>query len=142
MSAFFHKNIFLRTGFGLNDLHAISSRTISWSLFAMDGSGLHRRLNSGWEVSIMSKVLSLHVGKSTICSNPLSATISRKAWLVLMGYCLLVAVCSDQLISRRLKSSPIKYKSFFFSLWWYLFLPSCCSSKCRLFYLVEDKMHL
>jgi hypothetical protein len=47
MSAFFHKNIFLRTGFGLNGLHAISSRTISWSLFAMDGSGLHRRLNSG-----------------------------------------------------------------------------------------------
>ena len=64
----------------------------------------------------MSKVLSLHVGKSTICSNPLSATISRKAWLVLLGYFLLVAVCSDQLICRRLKLSPIKYKSVFVSL--------------------------
>lgn len=47
MSAFFHKNIFLITGFGLNGLHAISSRTISWSLFPMDGSGFHRSLNAG-----------------------------------------------------------------------------------------------
>jgi hypothetical protein len=47
MSAFFHKNIFLRTGFGLNGLHAISSRTISSSLFPITGSGLHRSLNAG-----------------------------------------------------------------------------------------------
>ena len=52
--------------------------------------------------------MSLRVGKSTICSNPSSATISRKARLVLIGYCLLVMVCSDQLISGRLKSPPIK----------------------------------
>ena len=47
MSVFFHKNIFLRTGFGLNGLHAISSRTISWSLDLIDGSGLHHSLNAG-----------------------------------------------------------------------------------------------
>ena len=47
MSAFFHKNIFLRIGFGLNSLHAISSRTISWSLFPIAGSGLHCSLNAG-----------------------------------------------------------------------------------------------
>ena len=47
MSAFFHKNIFLRTGFGFNGLRAISSRTISWSLFPIAGSGLHRSLNAG-----------------------------------------------------------------------------------------------
>jgi hypothetical protein len=38
--------------------------------------------------SIKSKVLSFLVGKSTICSKPLSATISRNVWLVLIGYCL------------------------------------------------------
>jgi hypothetical protein len=43
MSVFFHKNIFLRTGFGLNGLHAISSRTISWSLFPINGSGQKQR---------------------------------------------------------------------------------------------------
>ena len=47
MSVFFHKNIFLRTGFGLNGLHAISSGTISWSLFPVDGSGLYHSLNAG-----------------------------------------------------------------------------------------------
>lgn len=47
-------------------------------------------------------------GKPTVCSKPSSATISRKTWLVLIGYCLLVMVCSDQLISGRLKSPPIK----------------------------------
>ena len=40
MSAFFHKNIFLRTGVGLNGLHAISSMTISGSLFPIDGSAV------------------------------------------------------------------------------------------------------
>ena len=47
MSAFFHNNIFLRTGFGFNGLRAISSMTISWSLFPIAGSGLHRSLNAG-----------------------------------------------------------------------------------------------
>ena len=47
MSAFFHKNIFLRIGFGLNGLHAISSRTIPSSLFPIAGSGLHGSLNAG-----------------------------------------------------------------------------------------------
>ena len=40
MSAFFHKNIFLRTGVGLNGLHVISSMTISGSLFPIDGSAV------------------------------------------------------------------------------------------------------
>lgn len=50
-------------------------------------------------------MLSLRVVKSTICSNPLSATISKKVWFVLIGYCLFIMDCSDQLMSGKLKSA-------------------------------------
>ena len=121
ISAFFHRYIFLLTGLGFKGLHAISSKTMSWSLFPIDGNGLHLNLNDGWEISIKSKVFSLRVGKSTICSKPLSATVSKKAWLVLVGYCLCVMVCSCQFISGRLKSPPIKKMFFDVLIWWYLF---------------------
>ena len=75
-SSFFHKYIFLLTGFGFSGLHVISSRTMSWSLFPIDGKGLHLSLNDRWEVSIKFNVFPFRVGKSTIYSYPLSATLS------------------------------------------------------------------
>jgi hypothetical protein len=48
------------------------------------------------------------VGKSTISSKPLSATTSRNVWLVLIGYCLFMMVCSSQLISGSLKSLQLQ----------------------------------
>ena len=64
----------------------VSKSTMSWSLLAIDGIGLHNCLKLGWAVSIRSKILSLRVGKSTICSRLLSATMSRNVLLSLLEY--------------------------------------------------------
>jgi hypothetical protein len=111
ISVFCHNNIFLLTGFCLCALHAMPNRAMTWSLFSIDGRGLYRCLKVGCDVSITFNVFYLLVGKSTICSSRLSATISRNAWFVLWIYSFLVMVCSFQLISGKLKSSSIKNTS-------------------------------
>ena len=90
----------------------VSTSTMLWSLLPIDGIGLHLWLKLGWEVSIRSKVLSLRVGKSTICSRLLSAKMSRKVLLSLLGYWVLEMDMSLQLMSGKLKSPPINSTHF------------------------------
>ena len=106
-SALFQRYIFLRGGLGCVALIEVSKSTMSWSLLAIDGIGLHNCLKLGWAVSIRSKILSLRVGKSTICSRLLSATMSRNVLLSLLEYWELEIVRSLQLISEKLKSPPV-----------------------------------
>jgi hypothetical protein len=49
----------------------------------MAGIGLQRCLYEGCDVKIKSSVFSFLVGKSTICSKPLSDAISRYVWFVI-----------------------------------------------------------
>ena len=58
-SAFFHRKMFRLVGLGLTGLEATSSRTISWSLFPMDGNGLQRCLNDGCVVKKQIKCIFL-----------------------------------------------------------------------------------
>jgi len=52
ISVLCHKNIFFLTGFCLCALQAVSNRTMTWSLFLIDGRGLYRCLKVGCDVSI------------------------------------------------------------------------------------------
>ena len=69
-------------------------------------------VEAGMGVSIRSKVLSLRVGKSTICSRMLSATMSRKVLSSLLGYWVLEMVRSLQFMSGKLKSPLINSTHF------------------------------
>ena len=65
--------------------------------------------NIGWmrcEKQVQGVVLSRR--KSTICSRLLSATMSRKAWLTLVGYWVPSALMDSQLMSAWLKSPPVR----------------------------------
>ena len=90
---------------------------MSWSLFPIEGSGLHLSINEGWDVKMRCSVLSLRVGKLTICSSPLSDVMSKKLWLTRSGYWLASTNSIVQLISGKLKSPPRrKIFLFLFSL--------------------------
>jgi hypothetical protein len=65
-------------------------------------------ITKGEDIELITGTISLEGKKKML----IGVIISRKARFVLIGYCLLVMVCSDQLISGRLKSPPIK-KLFF-----------------------------
>ena len=85
-------------------MRLVSSRTILWSLFPIEGSGLHLSINEGWDVKMRSNVLSFLVGNDTICSKLLSAVMSRKLLFTRKGFWL-PSTCSEaQLMSGRLKS--------------------------------------
>ena len=82
------------------------------SIFPMAGIGLQRCLYEGCDVKIKSSVFSFLVGKSTICSKPLSDAISRYVWFVPTVYWFGLIVCSDQFVSGRLKSPASTNMSF------------------------------
>lgn len=74
---------------------------MSWSLFPIDGIGLHLRLNL-W-LHVMSSVLSFRVGKSTTCNRLLSESISKIGLLVFFVYLERGVLRSPQLMSRKVK---------------------------------------
>ena len=75
-SAFFHRKIFLRTGFRRLAEASDTVKTISWSL--TPGNGIHLETKDGLLVRNKSKVLSSLVGKSAICVKPRSRKVDMK----------------------------------------------------------------
>ena len=61
----------------------LSTKTISWSLTPW--TGLHFWISEGIFVTKTSSVFFFLVGNFTICSDPLSHTVSRNSWFRMLG---------------------------------------------------------
>ena len=85
------------------------TNTTSWSLTA--GRGL-QVIRVGRLVMKISNVFCPLVGKSTICSDPMSEIKSIRSWLIITGLLLPVMVLVCQLMSGKFMSPAIQTVAF------------------------------